>query len=712
MPILLFKHRAQKWETRLGVSQKQQACYELWLIQSRYHAYCDMKPYICTANFCSAAEQLFETFGDWKSHETAFHWREWQCKDCSESFNEKDEFLTHVSKEHEINLQLSNEANAIAALCERPAHDRSCLLCPEKDFENVDSLLKHVGRHLRQLAISSLPPVYDDGDETEDGHASVASRNANVAKTGSLLSEDSRASLLNEPGLEWEEDDVLNAISVLNDVLEDAQEEDWNFITQMRNFDSGEIQNIAQGSKRSPRASLLSRLAKRKSRSQDVGHHVLTRPVTPFLQREPSYEDINIFQDGDTTSSERKLQAIITPEELEELRESTYSGLTDRSSYGIGVASASHYTAEPTPPVQTKMKATDTKAAIQALVLYDFVAEKEAELDAKAGDIIDVLARRNQEWIIAQPPKKNRGPGLVPISFIDIIVEIRDGKINKAKSNNEAEFYLNLLPSFEDWERAQFPDLAAPAAQGATTRLNPDSALDLSYPVSASIPRYCFAEEKYWFILDVNLSDGRRWELSRYYEDFYDFQIFLLEKFPSEAGNTGTQKRIIPYMPGPVNYVTDRITEGRRENLESYVKGLLRLPRYISQCQLVKEFFAPRVGDNEFTPNEALGLTDSAQEIKDRADGLLRTSISPKISKALPYIPETENPSVFPQPETEYPYRGKAIYSYEANPDDPNEISFQKNDILEIKGVEDRWWQARKENGDAGIIPSNYIILL
>lgn len=286
-------------------------------------------------------------------------------------------------------------------------------------------------------------------------------------------------------------------------------------------------------------------------------------------------------------------------------------------------------------------------AMVYGIVMYDFAAERPDELDAKAGEAIIVIAQSNPEWFVAKPIGRLGGPGLIPVSFI----EIRDMVSGQAVPDAQEAVQRAGVPKVEEWKKmaAEYKNSSITLGKFEASNQQQQQQMEqgmermslqqrqsngyqvqmrqsqqvrsmqqqqvqqnqyaaksnsqLYAPISARIPRYCFAEDKYWFVIEAALEDGRHWELSRYYEDFYDFQIALLTEFPAEAGNTGTQKRTLPYMPGPVNYVTDAITEGRQHNLDAYVKNLLTQPPYISRCTLVKQFFAPREGDYEIDPN-------------------------------------------------------------------------------------------------------------
>ncbi|KAG4410831.1 hypothetical protein IFR04_016032 [Cadophora malorum] len=338
----------------------------------------------------------------------------------------------------------------------------------------------------------------------------------------------------------------------------------------------------------------------------------------------------------DSGQSEKSPQAVRAPDHD--------SGYSDTSGSGtlVGTDTAR----------SSKTMGKGSGAMVYGIVMYDFAAERPDELDAKAGEAIIVIAQSNPEWFVAKPIGRLGGPGLIPVSFI----EIRDMSSGQAVPDASEAVQRAGVPKVEEWKKMaadyknssitlgkfEVPNSQQAQQQGLEQSMdrmslqqgqqqngyqqqqmrqsqqarafqqqqNPQqnayaskSTSQLYAPISAKIPRYCFAEDKYWFVIEAALEDGRHWELSRYYEDFYDFQIALLTEFPAEAGNTGQQKRTLPYMPGPVNYVTDAITEGRQHNLDAYVKNLLTQPPYISRCTLVKQFFAPREGDFEMDPN-------------------------------------------------------------------------------------------------------------
>ncbi|GAB1211019.1 hypothetical protein ATERTT37_000130 [Aspergillus terreus] len=300
------------------------------------------------------------------------------------------------------------------------------------------------------------------------------------------------------------------------------------------------------------------------------------------------------------------------------------------------------------PRMSTLGKASS--AMVYGIVQYDFQAERPDELDAKAGEAIIVIAQSNPEWFVAKPIGRLGGPGLIPVSFI----ELRDMQTGQAVTDPLEAVRRAGVPKVEEWKKmtAEYKnssitlgkiDSAAAAAnnmQSVTANMDKMSMSHQSNghmsqngnyysyhnrnasknsvshmsqppqsyqqplvaPVAASIPRYCFDNDKYWYIIEAKMEDGRCWELSRYYHDFYDFQIALLTQFEEEAGNRG-RPRTLPFMPGPVTHVTDAISNGRRQNLDEYIKKLLSMPPHISRCQLVRQLFAPRQGDFEIDPS-------------------------------------------------------------------------------------------------------------
>ncbi|KAF8928104.1 bud emergence protein 1, partial [Dissophora ornata] len=87
---------------------------------------------------------------------------------------------------------------------------------------------------------------------------------------------------------------------------------------------------------------------------------------------------------------------------------------------------------------------------LYGIVLYDFGAERADELDCKVGEAILVIAQSNEEWYVAKPIGRLGGPGLIPVSF----VEIRD--LSTGKVINVPEMLRQtgtMIPRVDEWKK-------------------------------------------------------------------------------------------------------------------------------------------------------------------------------------------------------------------------------------------------------------------
>ncbi|KAI9511265.1 hypothetical protein F5148DRAFT_1172243, partial [Russula earlei] len=338
---------------------------------------------------------------------------------------------------------------------------------------------------------------------------------------------------------------------------------------------------------------------------------------------------------------------------------------------------------------------TPKTQAFYAVVLHDFIAERPDELDAKAGDSISVVAQSNREWFVAKSIGRLGKPGLIPVSF----VEVRDPATGKPIPDITALMDSGTLPRVEDWKKQMLSYKANSIALGVldeagnqftTANTNPPSA----YPptstqtapahshedrsqspdrpqtpppilpdgllLSATVVSFHLEMDEYWFRIHAlyqpfdpsgssTLPPAKDLVLFRAYNDFFDYQITLLDTFPSEAGREDKHPRIIPFMPGPSDEVNDALSSTRQRELDDYLHRLCRLncttARYILEHTLTREFLALKPGDVErdtepqydlmadvgwYEPSEdprPVSINDPPSPVDDVAHKLQQTSI-------------------------------------------------------------------------------------
>jgi hypothetical protein len=143
------------------------------------HVYADLRSYVCTFADCNS--KLFEDQRQWFEHEVEHHRSKWHCSICNiQGITAKVDFRNHI-RSHADGVT----ENQLDALCKAFRQPQKRFLASECPFctawneklrnsnENHDApsvtltqFMKHVGSHMRQLALFALPR--ESTEEAED----------------------------------------------------------------------------------------------------------------------------------------------------------------------------------------------------------------------------------------------------------------------------------------------------------------------------------------------------------------------------------------------------------------------------------------------------------------------------------------------------------------------------------------------------------------
>lgn len=164
-----------------GGAQNAASC-KASLTYCRKHVLNDLEPYICTFSSCSL--DTFQSQRAWFEHELMAHRSQWICPECSTSFRSSDGLKAHVSQNHS-DMFSKQQLPAFIEQSKRPVDSIQPSECPFCDDpwaqadasvasdEEVlvvtpDQFRQHLGKHLQQVALFSLPRLsIEDQDQNQ-----------------------------------------------------------------------------------------------------------------------------------------------------------------------------------------------------------------------------------------------------------------------------------------------------------------------------------------------------------------------------------------------------------------------------------------------------------------------------------------------------------------------------------------------------------------
>lgn len=226
-------------------------------------------------------------------------------------------------------------------------------------------------------------------------------------------------------------------------------------------------------------------------------------------------------------------------------------------------------------PSALGLMSSNLKSNVILVAKFDFQAETKEELSVSRGDVLKLLDRFSNGWVLVKFIDKVQPPGLVPCLYVDIAINDPLNPITLEWLHQGSQGSKAKSKSFVD-AQVEFS-----LADNAPLTIN-----NMPYPLTVVVSHYLTYEDRFWYRVDVTYSTGEQGYLCRYYQDFYDLHAALLEMYNSLDSKNGDELGKLPKLPEPVPSNKRNSTEQRDlfshrcRELSTYTSELIRNKSY------------------------------------------------------------------------------------------------------------------------------------
>ncbi|CAI7609755.1 unnamed protein product [Penicillium palitans] len=190
-------------------------------IEWKIHVFADLQSYLCTHAECKDALRTFSSRKLWADHEFNEHFTriQWRCFICNTAAVTQQFFVDHLIICHDITLVGHRLTAAISEAQERVLKlefkDHKCAFCSQDGWQTKKAYATHVGQHLEEISLASLPR--DESGSSDDELGSDTSNNVTRGNLLKPLFKDSQEAYTDLGGLTLRGAEDLAAVPSLGD---------------------------------------------------------------------------------------------------------------------------------------------------------------------------------------------------------------------------------------------------------------------------------------------------------------------------------------------------------------------------------------------------------------------------------------------------------------------------------------------------------------